>query len=77
MACPCQKMQKQSQPAGLAGATQTFLMTRTSWLMRPLEVSRPFWWPGVEGVRVEFGRFPVVLKEAPRYLPKVAPLEMD
>ena len=45
--------------------------------MRPLEVSRPFWWPGVEGVRVEFGRFPVVLKEAPRYLPKVAPLEMD
>ena len=45
--------------------------------MRPPEVSRLLWWPAVEGVRVEFGRFPVVLKEAPRYLPKVAPLEMD
>ncbi|VCW69246.1 unnamed protein product [Gulo gulo] len=39
MACLCPRMQRRSRWAGLAGATQTSLTTRTCWLTRPLEMA--------------------------------------
>lgn len=51
MACLCPRTRRQSQRAGLAGAIQTFLMTRTCWLTMPPEVSRGFWWLEVEGMK--------------------------
>lgn len=51
MACLCLRTQRRLQWAGLAGAIQIFLMTRTCWLMMPLEVSRGFRWLGVKGIR--------------------------